>query len=78
MTMMVCANLKKDAQVRLWSESFNCIGLLVNVILKVDQNEPAVESCTGNSVKNWFNRLVQFGRIGYVAKKDKVKVKITE
>ena len=76
--MMVCANLRKETQVKLWSEAVNCIGFLVNVILKVDQNEPAMEACTGNSVENWFNRLVQFGIIGYVAKKDKIKVKITE
>ena len=48
--MMVCANLKKETQVKLWSEAVNCIGFLVNVILKVDQNEPAMEACTGNSV----------------------------
>ena len=75
--MMVRAKLKRETQVKIWAESVNCIGFLVNVILKVDQNEPSMEACTVNSSMNWFNCLVQFGIIVYVAKKDKIKGKIT-
>ena len=63
---------------KIWAESFNCSGLLGNVILKADRNEPTMEAWNGNSVMNWFNRLVPFWRIGYVAKKDKIKGKIKE
>ena len=50
----------------------------MNIILKVDQNEPAMEYWTGNSVRNWFNHMPQLGRIGYVSKKDNIKGKMTE
>ena len=76
--MMVHAKLKKETQMKLWSEAFNCSGFLVNIILKVDQNEPAMEYWTGNSVRNWFNHMPQLGRIGYVSKKDKNNKKLIE
>ena len=78
MTMMVHDKLKKETQMNLLSKSVNFSGFLVNVILKLDQNEPAMEAWTGNSAMNWFNTLVQFGRIGYVANYDRIKGKITE
>ena len=78
MTMIVHAKLEKETQVKLYSESVNCSGFPEHVIFKVDKNETAMEACTGNSVKNWFYRLAQFRRIGYVAKKDKIKGKMTE
>ena len=37
-----------------------------------------MESWTGNSVRVWFNFLVQSWRIIYVEKKDKIKGKMTE
>ena len=74
--MMVRAKLKRETQVKIWAESVNCIGFLVNVILKVDQNEPSMEACTVNSSMNWFNCLVQFGRIGNVLKKIRSKSKL--
>ena len=55
-----------------------CSGFLLNVLFKVDQNEPYMEACNRNSVRNWFNCLVQFKRIGCVVKKDHIKGKITE
>ena len=58
MTMIVHAKLMKETQVELWEESVNYSEVLVNVILKVDQNEPAVKYWTGDSVRNWFNNLV--------------------
>ena len=70
--------LKKEQQVKVWVEAVNCSGFLEILILKVDQNEPDMEYWTGNSVENWFNRLMKFERIGYVAKKGKIKGKITE
>ena len=56
--MIVHAKLMKETQVELWEESVNYSEVLVNVILKVDQNEPAVKYWTGDSVRNWFNNLV--------------------
>ena len=44
----------------------------------MDQNEPSMESWNGNSARNWFNYWVLSRRIGYVAKKDKIKGKSTE
>ena len=69
---MVHAKLKKETQVKLCSKSVNWSGLLENIILRVDQSQPAMEYSTGSIVKNWLNHLVQFGRIGYVAKKDNI------
>ena len=60
---------------KLQSEEVNWSGFLENLISRVEQNEPAMEYRTGNSVRNWFNSLVQLGRIGYVAKNDKIKEK---
>ena len=77
MTMMVNINLNKESQVKLWAEWVNRSGLLENLILKVDQNKPDMESWTGDSTSNWFNCLVQFGRTRYFANKDKIKRKIT-
>ena len=37
-----------------------------------------MEAWTGNNVMNWFNCLLQFGRIGYVVKKDNIKNKMSE
>ena len=78
MTMMVHDKLKKETQMNLLSKTVNFSGFLVNVILKLDQNEPAMEACTENSVNNWFILLVQSEIIGYVTKKDKTKVKTIE
>ena len=78
MTMMVHDKLKKETQMNLLSKSVNFSGFLVNVILKLDQNEPAMEALTGNSMRNWFYHIVKFGRMGYAAKKDKFKGKIKE
>ena len=61
-----------------WAEAVNCVVFLVNLILKVDQNKPAVEAWNGNSAKIWFNSLVKILIILYVAKKDKSKVNMTE
>ena len=36
-----------------------------------------METWTWNSMRNFFNPLVQFGRIGYVPKKFKIKWKMT-
>ena len=35
-----------------------------------------MEPWTGNIVRNWFNCLVSFGRIGYVAEKYNIKGKM--
>ena len=78
MITMVRAKLKKETQVKLWSEVVNCRSFMENQILKVDQNESSMEAWTGDIVRNCFNLLVQLGGIGYVAKKDNIKGKITE
>ena len=78
MTIMVHDKFNKESQVQIREQEVNCSGLLENVTLKVDQNEPAMEAWTGKSVRNWFNCLVKFRRIGYVAKKDNIKGNITE
>ena len=78
MKTMVHAKPKKETQVNLLAEAVNCSGFQVNVILKVDLNKPDTEAWTGNSVRNWFNNLMKSGRIGYFAKEDNTKGKITE
>ena len=76
--MMVSAKLKKETQVKLWSEAVNCSSFMENIILKMYWNDPAMEYWTGNSVRTWFNLLVPFRRIGYVAKKDNIKGKMIQ
>ena len=44
----------------------------------MDKNEPSMEAWTGNSVRNLFNCLVDTGRVGFFAKKDKIWRKMTE
>ena len=77
MPIMVNAKLKKETQVKIWPEAVNCSGLLENAMLQVDQNEPTMETWTWNIMRNFLNPLMQFGRIGYVAKKFKIKGKMT-
>ena len=78
MTMMVHAKLQKETQVKLWAEAVNSSGLLENLILKVYQKYPDMEAWNGNIMMNWFDRLVQFIIIWYVAKENNIKVKMTE
>ena len=72
MSIMVQAKLNKESQVKLWAEAVNCSGFLVNVILKVERNYPAMEAWTGDILNNWFNCLAKIGIDGYVENADKI------
>ena len=78
LTLMVHARLTKEMQSKLWAEAVNCSAFLENIIIKSHRSKPALEAWTGKSVRPWFNKMVQFGRIGYIAKKNKIKGKMTE
>ena len=76
LTMMVTARLKKEMQCFLWAEAVNCSVFLENLMKKPGRRDPALKHWTEKDVTKWFNCLVQFGRIGYIAKKDKIKTKM--
>lgn len=78
LTSMVHARLTKEMQAKLWAEAVNCSAFQENIILKSHRSKPALEAWTGKSVRPWFNKMVQFGRIGYIAKKNKIKSKMKE
>jgi hypothetical protein len=78
LTMMVHARLTKEMQSKLWAEAVNCSVFLENLILKANKDKPALEKWTGKSIRSHFNKLVQFGRVGYVAKKATLKAKMNE
>ena len=75
---MVHARLTKEMQAKLWAEAVNCGCFLENLMVKKSGMPPALEAWSGEKTNRWFNRLVQFGRVGYVAKKSKVKAKMNE
>ena len=63
---------------KLWPEALNYSAFLEILIFKVDGDKPAMETWNGDILKNCFNCLVQFVRIGYVANKDNIKGKMIE
>jgi hypothetical protein len=78
LTLMVHARLTKEMQAKLWAEAVNCSGFLENIIIKANRDKPAFEKWSDKSIRSYFNKLVQFGRVGYVAKKEKIKSKMSE
>ena len=51
----------------------DCSSFLENLVSKAGIKSPALETWGEKILRIWFNKLAQFGRIGYVANKENIK-----
>ena len=76
MAMMVHARMKKEFQAKFWGEAVSTSCVLGNLTLGARNEYTPYEAWTGRSPVGWMSKLVQFGRVGYIAKKDQVNSKM--
>lgn len=76
--MMTNANLCSDSQGKFWAEAVSCSNYLEDLIIKAGRTKPALEVWTGIPVHKWMLKLVEFGRIGVVNKREEHPSKMTQ
>jgi len=75
--MMLAARFTKDAKEKLWAESVNHANDLFNITMNTTKDKPPEELFTGTKSKR-YPYLVEFGRVGYVTIRKKIRKKWTE
>ena len=78
MVQMVNARLSVESQNNFWAESVSCANFVEDLIIKGGRDQPALASWTNDSVNKWIKRMIQFGRLGVVNKRSKLKGKMNE
>ena len=78
LTMMVHAKFTASTQNRFWAEAVACATYLENLTIKSGRIMSATEAWTGNDVHKWMMKLIEFGRIGVVPARKKLKKKMSE
>ena len=78
MVQMVNARLSVESQNNFWAESVSCASFGEDLIIKGGRDQTALAVWTNDSVNKWIKRMIQFGRLGVVNKKNKLKGKMKE
>ena len=78
LTMMVNANMTRSAQNDFWAEAASCAAYLENLTIKKGRNRCALEEWSGEGVRKWMMKLVEFGRTGVLTQKKKFKGKMKQ
>lgn len=78
MTMQVNANLNKNSQKLFWREAVACSNFHEDLVIKSGRKLPAITAWTGVDSSRWIRFMVQFGRLGVVNKKAKLKSKMKD
>ena len=78
MTMQVNANLNQNSQKLFWGEAVACSNFHEDLVIKSGRKIPALTAWTGIDSSRWIKYMVQFGRLGVVNKKSKLKGKMKD
>jgi hypothetical protein len=73
--MMRAAKLSESAQKKLWAEAFNTATKVGNIMYGLKEEKCPYEKFHGKEPKLNPKHLIEFGRIGYVTDRDKMKAK---
>ena len=77
LAMMIAAGLDEPTQQILWAEATNTASKLTNLVSNSRSDEPPNSLLTKEKSKI-YSQLMQWGRVAYVAKRDKLKRKFVD
>lgn len=77
LAFLLSAKLNQEHQKMLWAEAMNAATDISNLLLTSVNDKSPQELMTGQKSKI-YKQLVQWGRLGYVTKWDKIKKKLDE
>ena len=73
--MLIAANLKKKTKEVLWAEAVRHAEKLRNVSLNLSNKKECPDYMMNGKMPKMIKRPIQFGRIGFVTKRDKIRGK---